>query len=67
EDEDEGKQDEAAVAQEQIIQIIAARDKHAATAALQKPPNTPLSESRSQEFLPIEGFERTTLPATTTT
>ncbi|CAF4726794.1 unnamed protein product, partial [Rotaria magnacalcarata] len=35
EDEDEGKQDEAAVAQEQIIQIIAARDKHAATAALQ--------------------------------
>ncbi|CAF1201689.1 unnamed protein product [Rotaria sp. Silwood1] len=63
EEEDEGTQDQATVAQEQIIQVLTAPDKQTAVAAAApKPPSSPLSESDNLEFHPISPIA----PPTTT-
>ncbi|CAF0897645.1 unnamed protein product [Adineta ricciae] len=63
EEEDEGKQDEATVAQEQILQVLTASDKDAAAAvAADKPPPPTIPESTSQEFpeTPVSPLEQPT-------
>ncbi|CAF1290556.1 unnamed protein product, partial [Rotaria sordida] len=68
EEEDEGKQDEATFAQEQILQVLTARDKQTAAAAVaQKPSSTSLSESDDQEFLPASPIQPPVTPITTET